>query len=218
MTIATEVWRDIEDWEGLYQVSNLGRVRSLDGFQYHEEGGFAKKRGQIISLCKNKKTGYLSCTFKRFSKNKTNLIHRLVAKAFPEICGEWFDGCVVDHIDTVRDNNKAENLRVCTHHENNMNPITRKKYHDMQIGKKKNYSAWNKGKKLPQLSGENSGRSRAILQFNKDGTFIRKWINTSIAGDTLGISKTSITNCLSGISKTAFGCVWKYESEVKNVY
>ena len=166
MTIQKEIWRDIDNWKGFYQVSNLGRVRSLDGFQFHEEGGLMKKKGQILKSAKNKKTGYLICSFKRFGRTKTNLVHRLVAKAFPEICGEWFENCVVDHIDTVRDNNIAENLRIVTHHENNMNPITRQKYHDMQIGKKKNYPVWNKGLKLPHLSGENSKRSRAILQFS----------------------------------------------------
>ena len=161
--MAEEIWRDIEDWVGLYQVSNLGRVRSVDGFQYHEEGGLIKKKGKMLK-CGKSPCGYIQCIFSRFGRKKTNLVHRLVAKAFPEICGKWFEGCVVDHIDTVRDNNNAENLRVCTHHENNMNPITRKKYHDMQVGKKKNFIIWNKGKKLPQLSGEKSGRSRPIFQ------------------------------------------------------
>lgn len=212
-----EVWRDVKDWEGLYQVSNLGRIRSLDGVQFHEEGGLMKKKGQIIKS-RNSKCGYPQCFFNRFGNKKTVLVHRIVAKAFPEICGEWFDGCVVDHIDTIRTNNNATNLRVCTHHENNMNPITRKKYHDMQIGKKKNYPAWNKGLKLPELSGENSGRSRAILQFSLNGDFIKRWVNTAIAGDTLGISRTAITNCLSGLSKTAKKYIWKYETEANNVY
>lgn len=214
MSIAQEIWRDIDDWKGFYQVSNLGRVRSLDGVQFHEEGGLIKKRGQMLKPCKNKKTGYLICIFQRFKKKKNNLVHRLVAKAFPEICGEWFEDCVVDHIDTIRDNNKAENLRVVTHHENNMNPITRKKYHDMQIGKKKEKPAWNKGLKLPQLSGENSKRSKTILQFSKNGDFIKKWVNTSLAADTLGIARTSITNCLVGRSQSANNFLWKYESEV----
>ena len=211
-----EIWRDIDGWIGLYQISNLGRVRSLDGFQFHEEGGLMKKMGQILK-CNKQPAGYSQCLFNRFGRKKTNLVHRLVAKAFPEICGEWFDGCVVDHIDTIRDNNRAENLRVCTHHENNMNPITRQRYHDMQIGKKKNYPVWNKGKKLPHLSGEKSSRSRPILQYTKDGESVKRWANTSIAGDTLGIARTSITNCLTGLSNTAKGFVWKYESEVKNV-
>ena len=207
-----EIWRDVEDWIGLYQVSNLGRVRSLDGVQFHEEGGLMRKKGQLIKGCKQK-TGYPTCIFNRFGRKKTVLIHRVVAKAFPEICGKWFDGCVIDHIDTVRDNNVATNLRVCTHHENNMNPITRQKYHNTQIGKKKNYPAWNKGKKLPHFSGENSGRSRPILQYTKDGEFIKRWENTSIAADTNGWARTSITNALTGYSKYAHGYIFKYEED-----
>lgn len=51
--------------------------------------------------------------------------YRLIAKAFPEICGEWFDGCEVDHLDTNRENNSAFNLRVCTSKENHNNPLTK---------------------------------------------------------------------------------------------
>lgn len=218
MSIQTEIWRDIDNWEGFYQVSNLGRVRSLDGFQFHEEGGLIKKKGQILKSGKNKNTGYLSCTFQRFGRKKTNLVHRLVAKAFPDICGEWFEGCVIDHLDTIRENNNAENLRVVTHHENNMNPITRQKYHDMQIGKKKNQPAWNKGLKLPQFSGKNSKRSKPILQFTLNNEFIKRWDNAVIAADTMGISRTSITNCLTGYSKKANNFIWKYEREVSLVY
>ena len=210
MSIA-EIWRDIDGWEGLYQVSNLGRVRSLDGVQYHEEGGLMQKKGQILKCKKNKKTGYVNCFLNRFGRKKTYLVHRLVAKSFQDICGNWFDDCVIDHIDTKRDNNVAYNLRVCTHHENNMNPITRKRYSEMQKGKKKNYPVWNKGKKLSNLSGANSPRSRVILQLELDGSVIREWVNTAIAGDTLGISRTSITNCLTGRTKTANKSKWKYK-------
>ena len=52
-------------------------------------------------------------------------ISHLVAKTFPEICGEWFDGCEVDHIDTDRFNNNAHNLRVTDKKGNMANPITR---------------------------------------------------------------------------------------------
>lgn len=57
-------------------------------------------------------------------------MHRLVAKAFPEICGEWFEGCVVDHINTVKDDNRAVNLKVCTQKENCNNELTRKNISD----------------------------------------------------------------------------------------
>lgn len=53
-------------------------------------------------------------------------VSHLVAQAFPEICGEWVEGCDVDHIDTDRFNHRADNLRVTDRKGNMGNPITRK--------------------------------------------------------------------------------------------
>lgn len=210
MTI--EIWKDIVGYEGYYQVSNLGNVRSLDRLVKHPKGGDKLVNGKILkSKSYDEKKSYPSVMLNKNGERKTFNVHRLVARAFPEVCGEWFDGCCVDHIDTNHGNNNCKNLRICTHHENNMNPITRKKYHDMQVGKKKNFTIWNKGIKLPQLSGENSGRSRAILQFDMCGNFIAEWVNTTSAAESIGIARTSITNCLVGRSKNAFGCLWKYK-------
>lgn len=105
-----EIWKDIEGYEGLYQVSNLGRVKS------------------IFKIMKPQKSGpernYYKVCLWRDKKPKQQHIHRLVAKAFPEICGMWFDGCEVDHLDTNTFNNTAANLRVCTAKENHNNPLT----------------------------------------------------------------------------------------------
>lgn len=88
------------------------------------------------NVCKNKKSvnfeldesGYYRVT--KYNKNVkvfSIAVHRLVAMTFPEICGEWFEGCEVDHKDTNKLNNNAFNLRVCTHKENMNNLLTRAK-------------------------------------------------------------------------------------------
>lgn len=98
--------------EQYYEVSNYGNVRSLH---------FGKKKNLVPYLTKN---GYWHFHTSINGKLKNLSIARSVAKAFPEICGEWFEGCTVDHIDTNKDNNNATNLRVCTLKENKRNPLT----------------------------------------------------------------------------------------------
>ena len=101
-----EIWKDIEGYEGLYQVSNMGRVKSLD---YKHTG-----KEKIMKLFKNKK-GYLQINLSKNNEQKFFTVHRLVALAFiPNQLNKPF----IDHINTVKDDNRADNLRWCTAKEN----------------------------------------------------------------------------------------------------
>ncbi|MBI6042188.1 NUMOD4 domain-containing protein [Clostridium perfringens] len=96
-----EIWKDIEGYEGLYQVSNMGRVKSLN---YNRTG---KERLMKLSL---KSTGYLIVKLCKEGKEKKYLIHRLVAIAFldnPQGLPE------VNHKDEDKTNNNADNLEWC---------------------------------------------------------------------------------------------------------
>lgn len=94
-----EVWRTIDEFPN-YEVSNLGRVRN-------------KKTNLIRKLTVvNKEYGYKQVII-RFSY-QVKLLSRLVAKAFPEMCGEWHEDCEVHHLDFNPSNNRADNLKVCT--------------------------------------------------------------------------------------------------------
>lgn len=99
-----EVWKPVVGYEGLYEVSNLGRVRNT-------------KTGLILKPSKGK-SGYYLLTLYNNGKRSSNNVHRLVALAFPEICGEWFEGCVVNHKDCNPANNAAANLEICTQQHN----------------------------------------------------------------------------------------------------
>ena len=101
-----EEWRPIMGYEGQFIVSDKGRIRSLDRIVSKGFCGKIMIKGRDLSIQKNCRNGYMQIHL----RNKVFYVHRLVAKAFPEICGEWFDGCVVDHINTIRDDNRAENL------------------------------------------------------------------------------------------------------------
>ena len=147
----SEEYRKIKNFEEYYEVSNLGNVRSIDRYVKHEEGGMRLLRGKQLKGHTNKKTGYTSVVLYKDSKGYTYLVHRLVASAFPEICGEMFDNCEIDHINTNRNDNNVLNLKVCSRKENHLNPITRINYKKC-AEHFKNQIPWNKGKKFPEKS------------------------------------------------------------------
>jgi len=109
-----EEWKPVVGYEGFYEVSDMGRVRSLP--RKWAKGGILKPAPDewgysTVGLCKN-------------GKRKTNRIHILVMQTFK---GECPEGCEVDHIDGNPSNNCLENLRYVTHKENIHNPITKKR-------------------------------------------------------------------------------------------
>ncbi len=106
--IMEEIWRPIEGYEGLYEISSYGRVKSL--------------KNSIILRPKKEPTGYLRCNLYLNKNVKTVSIHRLVAQAFipnPDNLPE------VNHKDEDKTNNKVDNLEWCDH-KYNSNYGTRK--------------------------------------------------------------------------------------------
>lgn len=108
-----EIWKDILDYEGLYQVSNLGRIKSLNrkvtqynGYNYSER--FYK--GKILKYCV-KPNGYAQVGLGKNGKIKWFAVHRLVAQAFIDnLNNEKY----INHKDENKLNNKVENLEWCS--------------------------------------------------------------------------------------------------------
>ena len=110
-----EIWKDIPGYEGLYQVSNLGNVKSLDREVIRKDGRVYFFEGKILK--KNKGTkGYLCVNLYKKSK-KHFKIHKLVAMAFLNHtpCGYKI---VVDHINNINTDNRVENLQLTSNREN----------------------------------------------------------------------------------------------------
>ena len=116
-----EIWKDITGFEGLYQVSNLGRVKSLPRKNHPNE--------TIRKIATDKK-GYSRVNLIKDGKNHTKKVHRLVAEAFipnPE------NKPSVDHINCNKSDNRVSNLRWYTYSEQvNDNPITKEKINKLK--------------------------------------------------------------------------------------
>lgn len=178
-----EIWKDIKGYEGLYQISNLGNVKSLSN-------NFLRKE-KILKHGKLK--GYLLVQLSKNGKIKCYRVHRLVAEAFipnPNNLPQ------IDHINTDRSDNRVCNLRWCSHKENMNNILTIDKM--------------SKNAHLKNKFGAEHPLSKPIIQFSKDGEFIRKWENAVEVKKELGIDNSSISKCCKGKMKSTGGYIWRY--------
>ena len=120
--LKTEIWKPVKGYEGLYEVSSLGNVRSLDRYVMLGNHGnqYCLLKGKPIKAFLDSK-GYLMADLCKNGQRKLHLVHRLVAEAF--ISNPNNLPCI-DHINTIKTDNRVENLRWCSYKENSNNPLT----------------------------------------------------------------------------------------------
>lgn len=114
MNSLNEEWRDCVGYEGLYQVSSFGRVRSCDRYIDHYLGGKSFIKGAILKSNFDD-GGYLKLSIYANGKKLTRTVHQLVAETF---LGDRVKGRVVNHIDGCKANNSVANLEYCSHKDN----------------------------------------------------------------------------------------------------
>lgn len=171
-----EIWKPVKNYENLYEVSNLGKIRSVDRNITTTNGTIRCLRGKPVA-CTPARSGYVFVMLYKDSVPKRYSVHRVVAETFlpnPENLPQ------VNHIDEDRANNCVYNLEWCTQSEN--------------IKSRKN-----KGEKK-------------VLQYDKDGHFIKEWNSIVKISEELGIKYTTIQSAVSH-NHFCSNYFWRYYSE-----
>lgn len=177
-----EVWKDIAGYEGLYQISNQGRVKSYP--RSRTKGGivtqyYDKKRYKIVVLSKH-------------SKLKLCKVHRLVAITFipnPNNLPQ------VNHKDENKENNSVDNLEWCTN------------IYNARYGSKAK-----RAYKTFKEKGNSLKKEVAVLQYDLYGNLMNEYCSETEAAKAIGNKdQSTISKCCRKQRKTAYGYVWKYK-------
>ena len=175
-----EIWKPISGYEGKYEVSSFGRVRSVD----HQRAVVPKDtvctiKGRILKPAKTS-SGYMGVTLCKDGRRITESVHRLVAMAF--VPG-YFDGAHVNHIDENKENNRADNLEWVTPTENNRHGL-----HPVRVAQSK---------------------FKPISQYTKNGQFVKTYPNITEACRATGANASLISRVV-GTQYRAKGYLWRF--------
>jgi len=177
-----EIWKEIKDYEGLYEVSNLGRVRRIKDWCGNKNAKKFKPCLRILKPKLNNANKYYLVSLSKNSKVKYVRIHKLVAETFiPNLEGLK----CVNHKDGNKLNNRLDNLEWTTYSGNLS--------HAIKMGLKK-YDSISKPVAQYSLSGEKINEYKSIMEAQRQ----------------TGINNSLICRCCKGKQNTSGGYVWKY--------
>ncbi|KEH91629.1 HNH endonuclease domain protein (plasmid) [Clostridium botulinum C/D str. BKT12695] len=178
-----EIWKDIYGYENVYQVSNLGNVRSLDRYIFCKDGSKRFCKGKKLKS-RSDKDGYQTTELNKSGKRKFCHIHRLVAMMFiPN--DDPINKTQVNHKKEFEKwNNCVTNLEWCTAKENT-----------------------NYGTRTQRMA---KAQSKKVYQYTLDKTFVRLWDSIIQIESELGFNHSNISYCCNGKRKTHKRYIWSY--------
>jgi hypothetical protein len=193
-----ECWKPVVGYEGFYEVSNHGRVRSVTHTIIRSNGVPTIIKSKLIRFSKLP-CGYLQVGLHRDGKTKSARIHRLVAMAF---IPNPYNLEQINHKDENKTNNYVDNLEWCT-----------PKYNT-------NYGTGMERMVITKLLSGEGGRP--VLQYGLDGKFVNAYKSVGVAARALNLSPCSISECCNGTRghKQAGGYQWKFDGSdkvIKNI-
>lgn len=181
-----EIWKPVVGYEGLYEVSNIGRVRSWFNNHYQK-----RKVPKILKY--GKRVGYFQACLYKNKGRKLLLVHRLVAQAF--IPNPDNLPCI-NHKNEIKTDNRVENLEWCTYKHN--------LEYSGNIEKAREIAH---SKQLWKIA--NNVCKKPVLQYSKTGELVNEYESISKAEQQTGVY--NISACCLGKYKSAGGYVWKYK-------
>lgn len=180
-----EIWKDIKGYEGVYQVSNTGKIKRIG--EYSNQFGSTWESERILKPS-SKENKYMIVGLSKEGKVKNKYVHRLVAEAFiPNLENKP----TVNHKDGDRANNHESNLEWSTYLENNIHSI-----------------------KVLERDTKNSSDSKTVLQFDKKGNFIKEYPSMREAERQTGIQGIDKVCAGVKYRKAAGGYVWRYKEDI----
>ena len=182
-----EIWKDIPGYEGIYQVSDQGRVRSLDHYVRNKHNTLSLRRGKILKICRFG-VDYVGVDLSKESKRHSYTIHSLVWRAFN---GPIPEGMQINHINERKTDCRLENLNLMTPKEN-INWGTMQERRVITRKKKDNYG------QIP------------IKQIDADGMVVRVWESASAVEKAYGWDQSHICACCMGKQITSYNYRWEY--------
>ncbi len=189
-----EIWKDVIDYEGFYQVSNIGRIKSIDRIVPRGNGNLTIK-GQIMTQIINNR-GYLSVSLCRNAKYKHMVVHKLELLAFKDNPENKPFG---NHKDGIKTNNILTNLEWATCSENNQ--------HAYDTGLKTGVCTGKFGKDNPS--------SKPLCQMDKNTMeVLNDFDSVHDVYRKLGFAVTNIAAACRGSQYTSHGYIWKYKNEL----
>lgn len=194
-----EEWKDIQGYNGYYQVSNLGRVKSLSRNKWCSK----KTSKEILMKTRIGNNGYKKVGLSINSKQKTVSVHKLVAQAFIPNPNNY---PVINHKDENPLNNRADNLEWCTYSYNSS-------YGTYQERRVKNTNFKERSKNIDyKYIGECTAKklSKKVYQYDKNMKLIKIW-ESSYEPQKQGFNQSLVTRCCVGRGKTHKGFLWSHE-------